>query len=130
MDIVFADGGYQSPTVITIPGLVSTSSPALSRVFWGEDIVFNFPDPGAGDFALIIKAALDDTEPLIADDATHVGGSALVFTITGPDARKLLDPGLFYFGLLKTDDGSYTEIASGIFTLVEGASSSEVPAST
>lgn len=126
MDIVFS-GSYQTPTIIEVPGLVATSVPAQLQAFWGEDVTFTFPAVPAADLEFVIKANLDDSEPTYSDtEDSHPADTAAVFILPGAQARKLLEPGIYYYALLSHTEESYSEIASGIFTMVLGASSGEI----
>lgn len=129
-DLVFS-GPYRDPVVIEVPGLVPPITTLPWRVFWGEDLNFTFPDPGAGDYKLVLKASVDDCEPIHVEEVTHPGSVALVIEMIGGDVRKKFIPGIYFFSLLLVgaSGSGYLEKARGGFHILEGGSSLEVPAS-
>jgi len=134
MDIVFT-GNFPNPTVVEVPGLLSETPASPMVIMWGADISFLFPDPGVNcTLRLVIKTNVEDPDDIFG--LNYVRSSDLGdirFKIPGVASRQKLEPGFFYWGLLKVVDNgeegvSYSEIANGIFSISQAAPSLDIPA--
>ena len=134
-DIVF-QGPYRNPDIILFPGLIEDPIDPPSSVQWGEDLAFQFPDPGINcALRLSIKEDPDDAQEAWAVNQERTDAGTVEILLSGPDARAVLQPGIYFYELLQAtqrQDGSnsYQPVAGGTFTILEGAGSSSIPATS